>query len=224
MNGTPLAAPGASPVDPYTRYLRSFFSRWSPLYDAFAAPIGFAYRAAVVTAGAAAGRSLLDLCTGTGELALRAARRGAEVTAVDFTPSMLRRARRKGCGRVAGAIRWLEMDCRSLAFADRSFDVSVLSFALHDMPRTVRRQVLLEAARVARDGVVVLDYDPAVESGPGRAVLRLLATFETAYLRGFVRSGGAEVALRTAGLDVRARSRPVPGLFGVWKAVPRSGS
>ena len=44
--------------DPYVAYLHRFFARWSPVYDLFAAPIAFAYRAAVRAAGAAPRQSV----------------------------------------------------------------------------------------------------------------------------------------------------------------------
>lgn len=208
-------------ADPYVDYLHRFFARWSPLYDLFAKPIGFAYAAAARAAGAAPGRTVLDLCTGTGELALRAARRGATVTAVDFTASMLARARAK-CGPLG--VRFVEMDARALAFPDRSFDVAVLSFALHDMPAAVRAAALSEAARVARDGVIVLDYEPPRRRFGARAVVSLLMWFETAYLPGFVRTGGARAAIEGAGLEARRLGRPLPGLFALWRAGRRSSA
>lgn len=195
--------------DPYVSFTRRFFARWSPLYDLFAKPIGFAYSAAVRLAGAAPGRHLLDLCTGTGEIALRCARRGAQVTAVDLTPSMFTRAERKA-RRLP--VRFAGMDARELAFPDRSFDAVLLSFALHDMPRKVRVQVLREAARVARERLVVLDYD-VPRSGLGRrAVLAGLGLFETPYLADFAKQGAAG-ALAEAGLRIETTLKPVPGLF-----------
>lgn len=204
-----------SPPDPYVAFTRRFFARWSPLYDAFAAPIGFAYAAAARLAGATPGRRLLDLCTGTGEIARRLARHGAEVTAVDLTPAMLLRARRKSAGL---PVRPLLMDARRLAFADGEFDVTVLSFALHDMPAAVRVAVLREAARVSREGVVVLDYEPPAREPWRRAVVAMLASFETPYLLGFVRQGGAAAAIAAAGLAVTALDRPLAGFFAVRRA------
>jgi len=206
-----MSATGSA--DAYRRYLHDFFGRWSPLYDAFALPIAFVYAAGAREAGAAPGRTVVDLCSGTGELALRCARRGARVTAVDFTPSMLARGRHKGRGLT---VRFVEADARRLPFADASFDVAVLSFALHDMPSGVRVEALQEGARVAREGVVVIDYDPPRRGLARRAVLALLGSFETAYLRGFAREGGAATALDRAGLETVRRRRPLPGWFGIW--------
>jgi demethylmenaquinone methyltransferase/2-methoxy-6-polyprenyl-1,4-benzoquinol methylase len=201
-------------ADPYVAFTRRFFGRWSPVYDLFAKPIGFAYEAAVRRAGARPGRTILDLCTGTGEIALRCARRGAAVTAVDLTPSMFLRARRKAHGL---PVRFAGLDARRLAFPDASFDVVLLSFALHDMPRRVRAEVLREAARVAREEVIVLDYD-IPRRGPWRqAVLGGLGLFETPYLGEFARRG-ARGAIEDAGLALRETARPAPGLFVVHRA------
>ena len=223
------AATKENPGDPYVRYLRAFFARWSPLYDAFAAPIGFVYEAAAraaVPASSLFGWRVLDLCTGTGELALRAARRGGGVTAVDFTPAMLLRARAKARrrGGAAAALRWLEMAARALAVADAAFDTAVLSFALHDMPAEVRRRALAEACRVARESVVILDYETAASPLFGRPVERLLATFETAYLRGFLRDGGVSGALADAGLVGERLARPLPGCFALWRVATGPGT
>lgn len=199
--------------DAYVAFVRDFFGRWSPLYDAFAWPIGSAYAAAAQAAGAGPGRSVLDLCTGTGEIAVRCAGLGASVTAVDVTPSMLARARRKGS---ALGVRFAEMDVRRLAFADASFDVAVLSFALHDMPAAARRSALVEAVRIARERVVLLDYEPPARGWPRRLVEATLASFETPYLRGFLRDGGVAGATRAAGLAGRRLRAPWPGLCGLW--------
>lgn len=205
--------------DTYVDFTRRFFDGWSPLYDLFARPIGFAYAAAVRTAGAAPGRRILDICTGTGEIALRCARRGADVTAIDMTPSMMRRARGKA-RRLP--IRFALMDARHLAFDDASFDVAVLSFALHDMPRRVRVEVLREAARVAREAIVVLDYELFVREPWHALGLWFLELFETPYVRDFTRQGAA-AALSAAGLDVPRPRRPLPGLFAL-RCVPLPGA
>ena len=209
--------------DPYRDFTRTFFDRWSPLYDLFAKPIGFAYRRAVRAAGAAPGRTILDLCTGTGEIAIRCALAGAEVTAVDMTPSMLERARGKGRGL---GIHFALMDARQLAFADATFDAVVLSFALHDMPRFVRPEVLREAARVAREEVIVLDYDPPRRQPWRKLVVSLISSFESPYFTAFV-NDGLERSFAEAGLVARATYRPLRGFFAVNvlprpKPVPRN--
>ena len=200
-------------ADPYVAYLHGFFARWSPVYDLFAAPIGFAYRAAVRAAQAAPGRTLLDLCTGTGEITGRAARAGARVTAIDLTPGMLTRARRKVGGL---GVRFELADARALPFRSAVFDSVVLSFALHDMPRAVRLQVLGEAARVGRERVVVLDYAFARGAWARRLGVASLAWYETAYLRGFAREE-VEDLVAEAGFTARRLRSWLPLPFALWE-------
>jgi len=199
--------------DAYVAYLHRFFAKWSPVYDLFAAPIGFAYRAAVRAAGAAPGRLLLDVCTGTGEIARRAARAGADVVAIDLTPGMLERAKAKA-GRLG--VRFELADARELPFPANAFDAVLLSFALHDMPRPVRLQVLAECARVARGRVIVLDYAFPRGGFARRLSVASLAWYETAYLRGFAREE-VEALVAEAGLVARRIRSWLPLPFALWE-------
>jgi len=144
-------------------------------------------------------------------MALCCARLGAEVTAIDVTESMLRRAKEKTRGL---PIRFHLMDARRLEFDDGAFDVSVLSFAVHDGPRAARIVALREAARVARRALVILDYDfPRRE--PWRAmVVGLVRLYETAYLPDFARQGLPPV-LAEAGLEASTVSYPLPGFCAI---------
>lgn len=198
-------------ADSYIAYTHRFFDKWSPAYDLFALPIFYVYAAAARRTVPRPGRRILDLCTGTGEMAVRCARQGAQVVAVDITPSMLARAQRKA----ALPIRFELMDARQLAFADASFDVTVLSFALHDMPRRVALEVLAEASRVTRERLVIVDYRfPRLPLLQG--LLRwLIGLYETAYLPRFARQGGVASLISEAGMVASAKSSFWLPLFGI---------
>jgi demethylmenaquinone methyltransferase/2-methoxy-6-polyprenyl-1,4-benzoquinol methylase len=175
----PAAADVGAPHDAYVAYLDRFFRAWLPVYDLFGATIFPVYRAAVAAVEPREGLSVLDICTGTGEMAIRLAKRGASVVGVDITQPMLDEGRRKGRDL---PIRFLVADARRLGFEDKSFDVSVLSLALHDMPRKVRIEVLREARRVTRSRIVVVDYHFPRQPLLRRVAVRLVQLFETAYL------------------------------------------
>ena len=74
----------------------------------------------VADTGIEPGMRVLDVATGSGNVALRAAQRGASVTALDLEPAQLERGRA-----VAGglSIEWVEGDAQDLPFADATFDV-----------------------------------------------------------------------------------------------------
>ena len=202
--------------DPYIQYIDRFFRTWLPVYDLFGATIFPVYRAAVSTVGPRPGLRVLDICTGTGEMAIRLARRGAEVTGVDVTEAMLEQARRKAKHL---PITFLSGDARRLPVEDKRFDVAVMSLALHDMPRKVRVEVLREARRVARDRVVILDYHFPAWPPLRRAAVRAIQLFETAYLTRYA-DEEVEPLLAEAGLTLRSRRTFPIFPFAIHVAAP----
>jgi demethylmenaquinone methyltransferase/2-methoxy-6-polyprenyl-1,4-benzoquinol methylase len=98
------------------------------------------------------GSTALDVATGTGDLAIELARRGAEVTGSDFAPAMLEIARRKAPG-----LRFEEGDALELVYPDESFDAATVGFGARNFADLDRG--LGEMARVTRPGgrVVVLE-------------------------------------------------------------------
>src|SRR5215207_3490643 len=91
----------------------------------------------------------LDLATGTGAVALRAARAGAEVTAQDLSPELIETARRLAVGAGLG-VRFDIGDVERLPYRDASFDV--VSSA-HGIGFAVdHAAVAAEIARVCRPG------------------------------------------------------------------------
>ena len=97
---------------------------------------------------------VLDLATGSGDLALALQRRlpGANIVAVDFSPEMLEVARRKGVRETVLA------DALQLPFDTRSFDCVTVAFGLRNMADW--GAALAEIARVLRAGghLLVLDF------------------------------------------------------------------
>ena len=96
------------------------------------------------------GEAILDMAGGTGDIAFRLARGGAEVTVGDINPEMLSvgidRAQRRG---VDGLV-WAEENAETLSFADSSFDAYTIAFGIRNVTHIDR--ALAEAYRVLRRG------------------------------------------------------------------------
>ena len=105
-------------------------------------------------------RSVLDVGTGTGRVALMLARGGALVTAVDASEQMLEVARQRAAHQVV-RVNFQRGDVNALDFKDRSFDVVVCLRVLMHTPDW--RRCMAELCRVA-DRLVIFDY-PAAASG-----------------------------------------------------------
>lgn len=99
-------------------------------------------------------RRVLDVATGTGDLALAIGRAcpGVEVTGADFCPEMLEHARRRGLARTVVA------DALAMPFEAGCFDVVTVAFGLRNMADW--GAALREMRRVLRVGghLLVLDF------------------------------------------------------------------
>ncbi len=116
---------------------------------------------AVDRAELAAGDRVLDVCCGTGDLTLELAGResATELIGCDFSKPMLSLAHEKAIHRRdVGRVRFEHADALRLPYADASFDVATIGFALRNLADVDRG--LSELARVVRPGgrVVVLDF------------------------------------------------------------------
>ena len=109
---------------------------------------------------------VLDLATGSGDLALTIARKLPEtkITGADFSPEMLALAREKGLTDTIVA------DALALPFADASFDVVTVAFGLRNMADW--GAALAEMARVLTPGGHVLVLDFSLPRGGWRPLYR----------------------------------------------------
>lgn len=101
-----------------------------------------------------AGEAVLDVGTGTGVVALTAARAGAQVTALDLSPELLVQARENARIAQHPEIIWTEGDAEQLPYPDASFDVVLSQFGHMFAPRPAlvvaeMRRVLKPQGRIA---------------------------------------------------------------------------
>jgi SAM-dependent methyltransferase len=95
------------------------------------------------------GQRWLDVATGTGAVAIRAARAGADVTGLDLAPRLIETARRLAADE-GHAIRFDVGDCEDLPYEDSTFDV--VSSAVGVIFSPDHHAVARELARVCRSG------------------------------------------------------------------------
>lgn len=115
-------------------------------YDALAGRVTARFAEPLLDAvGAGAGTRLLDVATGPGYVAASAATRGAKVTAVDFSETMLAFARER-----TPEVEFVRGDATDLPFEDATFDAVTAAFLLLHVGAPER--AVAEAARVLSPG------------------------------------------------------------------------
>ena len=133
------------------------YTFWAPWYDTLvaAADFGLARQRSIQGLGLQPGAHVLLVGAGTG-LDLEYLPRDVTITAVDITPAMLERCRRRADG-LGVALDARVMDARQLTFEDEAFDAVVFHLVLAVMPEPERG--LREAERVLKPGGRVAVFD-----------------------------------------------------------------
>ncbi|MFP4006586.1 MAG: bifunctional demethylmenaquinone methyltransferase/2-methoxy-6-polyprenyl-1,4-benzoquinol methylase UbiE [Spirulinaceae cyanobacterium] len=163
--------------------IQALFDRIAPVYDTLNQELSFGLhrvwkRMAVKWTQAQPGDKALDVCCGSGDLALllaQAVGQQGSVVGLDFAPAQLAIAKERGRDRFPQHdLTWIEGDALALPFADNTFNCATMGYGLRnvtDIPRCLR-----ELHRVLKPGATaaILDFHRPVNPG--------LQTLQTWYL------------------------------------------
>jgi demethylmenaquinone methyltransferase / 2-methoxy-6-polyprenyl-1,4-benzoquinol methylase len=156
------------------RYVRALFATIADRYDFITVALSYGQdkrwkRRVIALAEPRHGLRVLDLATGTGDLAFAAAARGAWVVGLDITHRMIELARRKSqpvspeLARAEGerrrALQFVVGDMLALPFPAASFDIVTTGYGLRNVPDLP--QAIEEIRRVLAPGgrAVSLDFN-----------------------------------------------------------------
>jgi demethylmenaquinone methyltransferase / 2-methoxy-6-polyprenyl-1,4-benzoquinol methylase len=103
------------------------------------------------------GDRALDLCCGTGDLALALAEQGADVTGLDFSEKMLEVAAHRLEKSGGRRLKLMQGDAQSLPFPDNSFDAITVGYGLRNLSNL--ETGLREMVRVAKPGARIVSLD-----------------------------------------------------------------
>ncbi len=191
-----------SEAKPSSTDVQALFNRIAPVYDQLNDQLSFGLhhiwkRMAVKWADPQSGDRVLDLCCGTGDIALLLAEAVGEqgqVYGVDFACDLLAVASERAQKHTrlrplrSAEMIWQEGDALNLAFADHSFDAATMGYGLRnvaDIPQALR-----ELHRVLKPGAkaAILDMNR-----PTQAMARSLQRW---YLETFVVPNATQLGVR----------------------------
>lgn len=179
------------------KWRRASYSIWALVYD-YVVQIYHAQRCrSMELLSLKVGERVLIVGAGTG-MDLDFMKRGTSVVAIDLTPAMLARLRRRA-KRLGLEVDARVMDGQAMDFPDASFDAVILHLIVAVVPDPVR--CLREVARVLRPGgrAVVLDkFAPEGTETP--IALRILNPFASMFGTEITRK--LHPLLATAGLEI----------------------
>ena len=121
-------------------------------------------------------REILDLCCGTGDLAIRLAKASADgvhITGYDLNPHMLEMARTKAKKSNVTDVDFLQGDAGALPFCNQSFDCITIGFGFRNLTweNPAGEKHILEISRVMKPGARLFIIESAV---PENRLVRLL--------------------------------------------------
>lgn len=165
------------------QYVRTVFATIADRYDIITILLSYGLdrrwkRRLVHLALPVAGRRVVDLATGTGDIAFALSRHGARVVGLDLTPRMIELARAKSSAGTDGP-EFLVGDMMALPFPNESFDLVTTGYGLRNVPDL--RVAIDEIQRVLTPGGHVLSLD---FNRPANPVIRAV------YLRYLASVGG----------------------------------
>jgi len=131
-------------------FVENVYDKLAIVYDLFFGPTLHPGRLrAIERMNIQPGERVLEVGVGTGiNLALYP--REAAVTGIDFSSSMLEKARERAARKNAAPVRLLQMDAADLKFADDSFDIVYAPYLISVVPDPIK--VACEMRRVCRPG------------------------------------------------------------------------
>jgi len=150
-----------------THEIRAIFNRIAPVYDQLNDWLSLGQhriwkKMVIKWSGASPGDTCLDLCCGSGDIALGLARRvgaSGQVYGVDFSCNLLETAKQRAQKQYPQPpITWIEADVLSLPFDNNQFDAATMGYGLRnvtDIPASLK-----ELYRVLKPGAkaAILDF------------------------------------------------------------------
>ncbi|MCK4964128.1 MAG: methyltransferase domain-containing protein [Dehalococcoidia bacterium] len=171
-------------------------------------------------AGMKAGDRALDICCGTGALALHYAKMGIIAAGIDLDPRVIEVAENKRRKLGLSNVSFQTANALDLPFKDNFFDYASISMSLHEKERVDRDRIISEMKRVVKKegSLVFIDYKIPLPRIPISYTIKIIEFFagrkHNRCFNDYVKQGGLDKLLNKNHLNKRKR-----GVFGPFVTI-----
>lgn len=163
------------------------------------------------------GENVIDIACGTGAQVFEIAAKAGNVVGVDLSESMITYAKKQAVKRNITNVDFVVSDAANLdCFADKSFDLAIMSLALHQFPPELHSPILNEMKRVSKK-IIVVDYAvplPSNYTGTGSKVAEFLTGREhNRNFKHYCKKGGLNQILPENNLTINKSKLFAKGAF-----------
>jgi len=166
---------------------------------------------------------ILDLCCGTGDQLKRLSDDGfSNLTGVDLSPEML-----KVAGKGTKLVHLLERDVQYTGLPGASFDIIIISLAVHEKTARMQNKMLAEAKRLSAPGGQIILVDFSLDD-QAKMTSRIAATMierlagKTHYrnFKAYVNNGGMPPVIQEF-FEIKQQIRHARGVISIWVVTPK---
>jgi ubiquinone/menaquinone biosynthesis C-methylase UbiE len=201
--------------DPY-----KFYAKW---YDSLIEPMNSGLRSiGFKMLPPKPGMKVLDIGCGTGAHLVHYQKVQCQVSGVDTSPSMLKRAQLK-LGEQADL---RQVNASTLPYPDDQFDIILISTVLHEMEPGLRKTVMLEAHRVLKKSgrILIIDFHPGPLKPLKGWLYRIIINIAEFFAgrehyknsRQYLATGGIPALMDTCRLHIEDYKIVSGGNFGIF--------
>lgn len=180
-----------------------WFKRMAPVYD-WVEFLVASIRTRAAEVNLPKGSKVLDMACGTGAQSIAFAKKGFSVVGVDLSPDMLARAKDKI--RDEYDVNFICGDASKIDYPDSYFDLSSISFGLHDMPEEIGLAILREMKRITQQNgkIIIVDWHTPKNMLSAFLGNKIAKIWETKYYDHFL-GVGLEHYLEKVGLKIESK-------------------
>lgn len=160
------------------------------------------------------GEKILDVCSGTGDQLFYFQRENKIIgEGIDINPLMIKRARRKKEKLAANDISFQLANAKNLPFDKETFDLVIISLALHEMDKEERKKVISEMKRVVKKGgkLIFLDYSfpppHNLLAFSANLIERSAGKENYSHFQSYLKEGGIEPLLKKNNLLIEKKEK-----------------